>query len=572
MARRSGSTRGDVRSSALWGTGGREGRSGLSAVVGKRSRASVAVLALVLTFALPASGMAGSSASNAYSSKGRDKTAVPNSLLAQAAANPDATFKVIVQAERGRSSDDAANRVKGLGKLKKKFRSLNGVAAEVTGKQLLKLAKHTDLLAITLDAPVKSTGYQDAEMWRESTQVNYLWNELDLNTGEAIGPAPQAPAIAIVDSGVDATKVGDFGLRVRASVNLSSLSPLATGDDQGHGTMVAGIAAGASPLHPGVAQNAPIVSIRTSDANGMSVMSDVIAAADWILANKDAYNIRVANFSLRGSVETSFRYDPLDKAVERLWFSGVTVVTAAGNHGSASGPVSMSYAPGNDPFVITVGALDEQQSSDPLDNQLAWWSGHGTTMDGFAKPEVAAPGRFMIMPVPASSTIYAQFPERHVSPGYMWMSGTSFAAPIVSGIAAQMLARHPEWGPDQVKGALMRTTNYLSGPGMSAGVGEVDGLWAAYDEAPPNPNENFYAFVTTDPVTGAKTFDEAAWASHVESNAAWSSAAWSSAAWSNAAWSSAAWQSAAWQTAAWSSDVSSQMQSAATGNENSHAE
>jgi serine protease AprX len=232
----------------------------------------------------------------------------------------------------------------------------------------------------------------------------------------------------------------------------------------------------------------------------------------------------------------------------------------------------MSYAPANDPFIITVGALDEQQSSDPLDNQLAWWSGYGTTMDGFAKPEVAAPGRYMIAPVPASSTIRAEFPERAVAPGYMWMSGTSFAAPVVSGIAAQMLARHPEWGPDQVKGALMRTTNYLSGPGLSAGVGEVDGLFAAYDDNPPNPNENFYAFVTTDPVNGAKTFNEAAWASHVESTAAWSSAAWSSAAWANAAWSSAAWSSAAWQTAAWSSDVSSQMQSAATGNENSHAE
>jgi serine protease AprX len=566
MVRRSGSTRGDVRSSALWGTGGRGSDTGSSSVRGRR-RGTVAVMALVLAFAIPASGMAGNSA---YNGKGRDEAVVPGSLLAQALANPDGTFKVIIQSKE--STDKAADRLRGLGRLKKKFSSLNGVSAEVTGRQLAKLARHNDLLAITLDAPVNATGYQDAEMWRESTEINYLWNNIDPNTGATIGPAPQAPAIAVVDSGVDPTKVADFGMRLRASVNLSSLSPLAVGDDQGHGTMVAGIAAGASEAHPGVAKNAPIVSIRTSDANGMSTVSDVICAADWILANKDKYNIRVANFSLKGSVQTSFRFDPLDKAVERLWFAGVTVVAAAGNHGTGTGPVSMSYAPGNDPFVITVGALDEQQSSDPLDNTLAWWSGYGVTMDGFSKPEVAAPGRFMISPVPVAATLTRQYPERVVAPGYMWMSGTSFAAPVVSGIAAQMLARHPEWGPDQVKGALMRTTNYLSGPGTSAGVGEVDGLYAAYDVAPPNPNENLYAFVESDPVTGARSFNEAAWSSHVQSNAAWSSAAWSSAAWANAAWSSAAWSSAAWSSAAWSSDVSSTMSSAATGNESAGAE
>jgi serine protease AprX len=564
-----GKTRGDVRSSALWGNGGRGSENGPSAVRRRSNRWLVAVLALVTAFAIPASSMA-SSTDRGSRDKGRDEVAVPGSLLAEALANPNGTFKVIIQARE--STDKAADRLRGLGRLKKKFHSLNGVSAEVTGRQLAKLARHNDLLAITLDAPVESAGYHDAEMWRESTGVNYLWNELDMNTGEAIGPAPQAPAIAIVDSGVDATKLADFGLRVRASVNLASLSPLATGDDQGHGTMVAGIAAGASPLYPWVAQNAPIVSIRTSDANGMSTVGDVIAATDWILQNKDRYNIRVANFSLAGAVQTSFRLDPLDRAVERLWFAGITVVAAAGNHGSADGPVSMSYAPGNDPFVITVGALDEQQSSDPLDNTLASWSGHGTTMDGFHKPEIAAPGRYMISTVPVNSTLVREFPDRVVAPGYMWMSGTSFAAPVVSGIAAQMLARHPEWTPDQVKGALMRTTNYLGGPGLSAGVGEVNGLYAAYDESPPNPNENLYAFVTTDPGTGAKVFNEAAWASHIESGAAWSSAAWSSAAWASAAWSSAAWQSAAWSSAAWSSDASSAMSSAATRNENSSAE
>jgi hypothetical protein len=121
----------------------------------------------------------------------------------------------------------------------------------------------------------------------------------------------------------------------------------------------------------------------------------------------------------------------------------------------------MSAAPGNDPFVITVGAIDQAQTSATGDDFAAPWSSYGHTADGFAKPELAAPGRYLVMPVPAASTIAAALPDRVVAPGYMWMSGTSFAAPVVSGAAAQLLARHPDWTPDEVKGALMLTANVL---------------------------------------------------------------------------------------------------------------
>jgi serine protease AprX len=534
----------------------------------------VALVSMFAALAVPAAGLAGNGNGNNGGGNNNNQTYVQGNLNKQATDDPDGRYKVIITLKKGFSADALADQVKvgKLGRLKSTLRSINGIALELTGKQLKKLAAFPDLVAITPDSPVRATAYQDGEMWRESTHSDLLQNTLDLNTGAVIGPAPKAPTIAIVDSGVDPTKAADFGSRLVASVNLSTLSPLASGDDQGHGTMVAGIAAGSSAAYPGVAQNAPIVSIRTSDAHGMSLTSDVIAAADWILANKAKYNIRVANFSVKGSVRTTFRYDPLDKAVERLWFAGVTVVAAAGNHGTGTGPVDMSFAPGNDPFVITVGALDERQTSDPLDNELAWWSGYGTTADGFYKPEVAAPGRYMISPVPRGSTLTKDFADRVVAPGYMWMSGTSFSAPVVSGIAAQILARHPDWTPDQVKGALMRTTNYLSGPGLSAGVGEIDGFYAAYDDAPPNPNENLYAFVGTDPITGSKSFNEAAWASQVAASAAWQSAAWASAAWASAAWQSAAWASAAWQSTSFTASLDSAMASAATSNESTHAE
>src|SRR5262249_31699385 len=134
----------------------------------------------------------------------------------------------------------------------------------------------------------------------------------------------------------------------------------------------------------------------------------------------DQYNIRVANFSLTGSVTTSFMYSPLDKAVEALWNSGIVVVAAAGNYGTADGPSGELYAPGNDPFVITVGAADTNGSADASDDFAAPWSAYGSTPDGFHKPELCAPGRVMDGPVPTDSTIYTQHPDRIVSDGYVW--------------------------------------------------------------------------------------------------------------------------------------------------------
>jgi serine protease AprX len=587
------------RANALWGRGGRHGSRGrMRPVAG-----GIAVLAAVAAFALPAAGVAASpgagtsnptvAASNGGAALGSavsvmanafgvssHKAAdlshiggasgpvIPADLLKQVQSNPKQVLHLIVQGKVGSvAALTRALHAVGSSRTGKPFKSIPGMSLSISGNDLLKVAqKWPNLLsAITVDQTMKTTDYQDAEMWTTSSDVTPLWNSFDSYTGQVTGPAPQASTIAFIDSGVDSS-APDFGSRVVASVDFCSLCTDGTTNDlEGHGTMVAGVAAGAGPDYPGVAQNAPIVSVRVADANGESMESDVIKAADWVLANKDAYGIKVVNISMAGSSPTSFQFDPLDQAVERLWFSGVTVVVAAGNFGTGSA-VDMSAAPGNDPFVITVGALDQNQTSDPSDDTVAPWSAYGYTADGFSKPDLAAPGRYMVMPVPMDTTIPQTVPDRVVAPGYMWMSGTSFAAPVVSGAAAQILARHPDWTPDEVKGALMLTAAYLGNADwQAAGVGEVDAASAAsLDFTPPNPNENLDTFVGTDPSTGQPTFDAAAWASAVSSDAAWASAAWASAAWASAAWASAAWASAAWSSAAWASSVNSAMSSLTT--------
>ena len=141
--------------------------------------------------------------------------------------------------------------------------------------------------------------------------------------------AGKTPAIAIVDSGIQ--NRADFGGRVIASVNLSTIAGnTSLNDERGHGTFVAGIAAGAAPDLTGAAPAAPLVSVKVMNDQGQAKTSDVITAAQWILDNKSKYNIRVANFSLHSSYSTNFYRDPLDQAVEKLWFGGVVVVAAAG--------------------------------------------------------------------------------------------------------------------------------------------------------------------------------------------------------------------------------------------------
>src|SRR5205823_6726424 len=132
---------------------------------------------------------------------------------------------------------------------------------------------------------------------------------------------------------------------------------------------------------------------------------------------------------------------------------GVVVVAAAGNYGNLG--TGVPFAPADDPFVITVGAADINATNDQADDFAAPWSASGYTLDGFAKPELGAPGRYMIGAVPLSATLTAEQPTSIVGLGYMQFSGTSFAAPVVSGIAAELIALHPDWTPDQVKGALM---------------------------------------------------------------------------------------------------------------------
>ena len=531
----------DVRASALWGAGSRKGELRSSALWGKGGRRVAGALLAVVALALPLAATAGGPGAGSNNQQGAQY--VSPGLLKQAHDNPEKKIKVIIQSSQG--SNYSENSLNGAGEFKKRLNLIGAVSVELKAKKIDDLAKVPGL-TITPDAKVKVSSYSN-QLWPYQSGNAALWSQTASLT---------APTIAIVDSGVESGR-SDFESRLLPQVNLSSLTPNATGDDRGHGTFVAGIAAGNGNITAGAAPSARILSIRVMDGNGMAMTSDVIRAAQWIFENKDAYNIRVANFSLHSQMPSRFTTDPLDKAVEKLWFSGVVVVAAAGNYGTASGPSGVRYAPGNDPFVITVGATDIGGTMHSYDDVAAPFSAYGYTYDGFAKPEIGTAGRYMVGPVPASSTLVTERPGNVVGIGYMQLSGTSFAAPVVAGAVAQLLAHHPWWTPDQIKGALMASARplFMAAP-LSAGVGELNAARAdTLLRTPPNPNAALDQFLVPAPSGSGKVFDAASWSDVVAKNPAWAAASWSDASWSAASWSAASWSDASWTAASWADGV-----------------
>ena len=547
MQRKTSGNRGEDRASALWGSGNRGGELRSNALWGKGGKGvlvAVATVALAVPFTAGAGGAGG-----AKGPKGGPNVVVggyvSQQLKEKGRSNPNQLVRVIIQSDAGYvGAENAAKRA--LAKLDRKFEFLGAVSAELRAKDIAKLERAG--IIVTEDVPIKPLGivpaYASTQLWTHESGVNKLWN------------GPQAPAIAIVDSGIDENHPV-FGTSARVIDRQVFVTNQSGGhDSRGHGTFVAGIAAGSALGYAGAAPNAPLIDLDVMDDNGMGRTSDVIAAAEWIFLNHEAKNIRVANFSLHSGSVQHFWLDPLNKAVEKLWFAGVTVVAAAGNYGTAGAASGVKYAPGSDPFVVTVGAMDIGGTAKVGDDARAPFSAYGRTPDGFWKPEICAPGRYMVGPIPMSSTLATLKADKIRAAGYIELSGTSFAAPVISGIAAQILARNPGFTPDQVKGALMRRARPVpQAAPLSCGVGQVNAPKTATYVGTATPNKALNAFVTTDPATGRPVFNSVSWTDVSWTDVSWDSVSWTDVSWTDVSWDSVSWTDVSWTDVSWT-DVS----------------
>jgi serine protease AprX len=556
MSRNTGGKRGDVRQSALWGSGNRGGEFRSNALWGKGGRGlvtSVVAIALAMPLAAVASGGSGS---NSGPGSGNGGGHVSHQLKQMAKSHPNDLVSVIVQMNAGVSRDDAKRAENEMRRLGKRFGLINGFAGEIRGQDLEKLERISGL-TVTLDAPVKKAGLlpilststttvksTSNQLWTHETGVNKLWD------------GPQAPTIAIVDSGIDKThpSFGD-GSRVVARQVFGSSSGSSL-DGRGHGTFVASIAAGNAAGYAGAAPNAKLIDLDVMDDRGVGRTSDVIAAAQWIYDNRVSKNIRVANFSLHSGAVNHFWLDPLNVAVEKLWFNGVVVVAAAGNYGQADGPSGVMYAPGSDPFVITVGSIDIGGTAGIGNDTRPAFSAYGRTPDGFWKPEICAPGRYMVGAIPMGSTLAAEKAANIKATGYIELSGTSFAAPVISGLAAQILARSPGLSPDQVKGNVMRRSRPVpQAAPMSCGVGQLNGTKSALFDGAGNPNAALSRFVKPAADGSGPVFDAVSWSDVSWSDVSWDAVSWSDVSWSDVSWDAVSWSDVSWTDVSWS-DVS----------------
>jgi serine protease AprX len=439
----------------------------------------------------------------------------------------------------------------GPGTLRTELPLVGGVAVTLPAARVATLAD-LDGLTVSPDATLQESSYDNLpniQLWPYLSGNAHLW------AGGQRNRAPRGPTVALIDSGID-TGVADVANSLLIpQVDLCKLAPNSSGDGDGHGTFVSSILAGNGSGHVGAAPNSKLISLDVINDEGVATTSDVIAAAQWIIDHRHKYNIRVVNFSLHATTPSHFVNDPLDKAVEKLWFSGVVVVTAAGNYGVDGQSTAVRYSPANDPFVITVGALDSKGTLDRSDDIAAPWSTWGYTLDGFGKPEIGASGRYMIGAVPSGSTLFSEFPDNVFSPGYLQLSGTSFAAPVVAGAAAQLLAVHPQMTPDQVKSALMlgseRTPAATAG---SLGLGELNVGRSVHllGRRLPNPNAALNQFVVNKRGS-LPYFDGNAWTKAVTENTNWNSQSWEAKWWTSGAWEAKWWTSGSWEDKWWTS-------------------
>jgi serine protease AprX len=382
----------------------------------------------------------------------------------------------------------------------------------------------------------------------------------------ADGDTGQGVTVAVMDTGID--NLPDFAGRLIGGVDLTGGNDPYQ-DSYGHGTFVAGLVAGdgasSNGQYSGEAPGADLVSIKVAGANGETDLSTLIMGLQWAVLNKAVYNIQVLNLSLGYHTDQSTVIDPLDQAVQAAWDSGITVVVSAGNAGPFNGTI---LSPGDDPLVITVGALDDMAQSSVADDEMTNFSSVGpTSPDGWVKPDLVTSGRSVVSLAAPGSTIYNDYPSARIGSANFVGSGTSFSAAITSGAAALVLADNPGLTPDEVKARLLGTTS----PGP-VGNPFVDGhgalnAYAAATAGPMDLNQSVAglvcpllgATVSLGPVSSVDTWNASLWSGISPDQGSsggqqWDGSSWNGFTWNGFDWTGWAWNDGGWSGAAWNGD------------------
>ena len=520
-----------------------------------------------------------------------DPTKIDASFLSEVLADSTADFDVIVRSvpveKQGRGDQASARRIENAaksvtklgGRLKHILSIVGGVSARLKGVHILKLTRDGDVDYVVKDQKLRAQFDPALDSAKAGApgilevDAPQAWSQLGV-TGRGVG-------VAVVDSGVYPHP--DLAGRIVAAIDFTSAAPTVSNiplnDLGGHGTHVAGLIAGdgtrSGGLYTGVAPNANIIDVRVIDANGGSNVSIILRGLQWILANRATYNIKVVNMSLGAAPTGSYKSDLMATAAEILNFAGIAVVVSAGNTGPLAGTIT---TPATDPYVISVGALDDNGTPLRADDLMATFSSRGRTLfDSLSKPDLVAPGRKMVSLRAPGSALDALYPDRQVtvlgalSADYYRLSGTSMAAPVVAGTIALMFERNPSLSTAQVKKRLKSTATWLSfGTSLDRGAGLVNAYGAAASVNPdkeyaPNRVSDAFAkdmkvFIHGQPFVwrdltfnGGVDSAGTSWEGVTWENVRWDAVTWENVMWEGFTWEGVTWEGVTWETVTWQS-------------------
>ncbi len=452
------------------------------------------------------------------------------------------------------------------------FDSLDIVSARVTDSALAMIGTDRSVLRATTDATVVATGGgPDSEMeaFGDTSRA--------ISVGNAAIHAPTAWArstgtgvvVALMDSGIGLNPDLPAG-KVVARVNFVPDNATSL-DPAGHGTHLAGVIAANGETFRGVAPDARLVDLRVLDKNGGGRLRDVVAAFDWLLKHRKQLHIGVLNLSIGTRQVSSYHADLLAVLAEAAWFSGITVVAAAGNDGPIAGRVA---TPGADPFVITVGSFDDRGTLATQDDRESLFSSRGPTLDRFAKPDVLAPGRrvMSLRAVDGTALVTAlakvgsdnKNDEKNDDKArrktetvsfdptyYVRLSGTSVSSAMVAGVAALVLSYHRDYSPTKVKGAVVGSGRDVMGSPREA----VDAARALTStergvNAGLLPSKLLMTTLANSGVVGGGT----TWEGVTWEGVTWEAVTWESVSWESVTSESVTWEGVMWETVSWEAD------------------
>ena len=507
------------------------------------------------------------------------------------AASGKATSSVVVMETPG--AGDAPERAVARlgGSVERQLPIINGFSAKVPASAVVKLRTATGVLRVSPNRTLRAKGYLPGSNYDNVSNMTSLYNAVRILGGEQYWTRGHTGAgidIALIDTGVTRVPGLDAPGKVVDGPDLSFESQDPTRvykDNYGHGTHLAGIIAGNdrpgstgaeyaadSTAFIGMAPDARIVNMKVADGNGVTDVSQVIAAIDWVVQhrNTDGLNIRVMEIAFGSDSPQSYTVDPLAYATEVAMDKGIVVVAAAGNGGKIT-PGPGLASPAYHPRAIAVGASSANGTSQAEDDSVALFSS-AANVPGGRGPDVLAPGiSIPSLAAPGSMIVNAFGPYASVGTRFIKGSGTSQSSALIAGGVALLLQERPWATHDRVKATISYFSRSLQAEPVEAqGHGVVQFDWIigrplrkASAPARTSGNGSLDAARGTRraemdgvaiqgevDIMGAP-FNAQAWASASNAGTSWSGGTWNGRTWSGSSWSGSSWSGRTWSTAAW---------------------